>query len=182
MKFFIHKTIVFVIALFMGLVLIGCSISGYNNCKTPEKVELKKVVLNEVEFENGEAVSLSQECDEVVIKGTIDAMTTAQKSAFGDGKTTHMVAIKITFDKERTLDQVEIKGEKIKVYATDKNVENYVGSLTELLDNDKGDDASCDLVLSANTKNYTIKAIYTDDKENDLKIKIDATLATSSEE
>ena len=147
-----------------------------------EKVELSKVTLGEVEFENADTVTLKQDCDDVTVSGKIDAMSESQKNAYGVEGVTHVVGVKFTFDKERTLSKFEIKGNITKVFSDDSTDENYVGSLTSLLDNESGEDAYTYLVLSANTKNYTLKAVYTDDTESVITVKIDATLATASAE
>jgi hypothetical protein len=70
----------------------------------------------------------------------------------------------------------------VKVFATDKNVEGYVGSISELLDNDPGEDAFCYLVLSANTKEYDISSRYTDGTESVISLKIEATLSSANAE
>ena len=49
----------------------------------------------------------------------------------------------------------------MKVYGTDKTVKNYVGSLTELLDNEPSEDSYTYLILSAQTKQYELKVKYT---------------------
>lgn len=160
----------------------ACGKNGNRECKTAEEVKLETVVLNEVEFNNGETVSLKQSCGDVEITGTIDAMTDAQKSVFGNADTTHVVSLKITFDKERTLDYFEIKGNVTKVYSTNSNDANYVGAITDLLDNESGEDAYSNLILSANTKNYVLTAKYSDGHESEIKIKVSATLATAESE
>ena len=60
-----------------------------------------------------------------------------------------------------------------------KNDENYVGPLSSLLDNEDGEDAYCNLILSANTKEYSLIAKYSDDTSSEIKLKIDATLVTA---
>ena len=57
-----------------------------------------------------------------------------------------------------------------------------MGSLTDLLDNESGEDAYCNLVLSANTKNYSITAKYSDGHEVQITLEITATLATAQVE
>ena len=89
---------------------------------------------------------------------------------------------KFVFDKERTIDTFEIKGQLTKVYSTDKNVQNYVGSLSSILDNEDGEDAFCYLILSANIKDYTLTAKYSDSTSSVVKVKIDARLVTAVSE
>ena len=84
--------------------------------------------------------------------------------------------------KERTLKTFEIKGNVTKVYSTDNTVENYTGTLTELLDSSEDEDAYTKLVLSANTKEYELTAIYTDGTTSEISIDISATLAEASAE
>lgn len=187
MKKLLKFAMMFTFVFMLSFSLVACGNSNNDkdddkNCSVAEKVELGKVTFNEVEFENAETVKLEQECDEVEIKGTIEAMTASQKSAYGVEDVTHVAVVKFTFDKERTLSSFEIKGNTIKVFATDSTVENYTGSLTDLLDNESGEDAYTYLVLSANTKNYELKAKYTDDTESVIKVEIEATLATASAE
>lgn len=175
--------IITIVVLVLIASLGGCSLFNLgNSCKTAEKVELASAVLNEVEFKNSEQCSIIQECKDVEISGQIDAMTEAQKNAFAQKGVTHVAVIKMTFDKERTLDSVTIKGENTKVYSTNKNDENYSGSLTDLLDNKSGEDAYCNLILSANTKNYSITAKYTDGHSSQISVKISATLVTAQVE
>ena len=54
--------------------------------------------------------------------------------------------------------------------------------ITELLDNESGEDAFCYLVLSANTKEYEFTAKYTDGVESVFKMKIEATLSSAKSE
>lgn len=177
----INLTLLLIVTALIGL--NACSFLNLgNNCKTAEKVELASTVLSEVEFNNSEQCSLIQECKDVEISGQIDAMSDAQKNAFALKDVTHVVVLKMTFDKERTLDSVAIKGENTKVYSTNKNDENYSGSLTDLLDNKSGEDAYCYLILAANTKNYSITAKYTDGHTSQISIKISATLVTAQVE
>ena len=102
--------------------------------------------------------------------------------AFGIDGVTHMVVLKFLFDDERTIDYFKIQGETTKVYSTNKNDENYVGSISGLLDNESGEDAFCYLILSANTKEYNLTARYTDGVEFVSKITIDATLVAAKDE
>ena len=90
-----------------------------------------------------------------------------------------MIVVKFEFDKERTIDSFTIRGDVTKVYSTNKNDENYVGSLSSLLDNKDGEDAYCNLILSANTKEYTLISKYSDDTTSEIKLKINATLVTA---
>lgn len=176
-------SVMFVFALAFTLVACG----GKNNkdnekCDTAEKVSLTTATIGEVEFDNADTVKLEQDCDEVVVSGKIDAMSASQKSAYGVDDITHVVVIKFEFDKERTLKTFEIKGNVTKVYSTDNTVENYTGSLTELLDSAEDEDAYTKLVLSANTKEYKLTAIYTDGTTSEISIDISATLAEASAE
>lgn len=173
---------IFVLTLFVMVGASACNFMSNNECKTAEKLELSSAVINEVEFKNGDNVSLKQECKEVFVEGQIDAISEAQKSAFGQSDVTHVVVLKMTFDKERTLDSVEIKGANTKVFSTNPEDENYAGGLTDLLDNESGEDAYCNLVLSANTKNYSITAKYSDGHESQITIEITASLATAQVE
>ena len=170
------------LVIFVACGTCACNLLKNDNCETAEKLELTTAVLSEVEFENSDTLTLNQKCDEVEIGGQIDAMTDAQKSVFGQSDVTHVVALKMVFDKEKTLDQVEIKGNKTKVYSTNNEVENYVGKLTDLLDSESGEDAYANLILSANTKNYTITSKYSDGSESQISIKIDASLVTAEVE
>ena len=147
--------------------------------KISEKIELSTATLGSVEFKNADTVKLSQDDDEVKVSGTITAMSDAEKSAYGVSEVTHAVTLKLTFDKEKTISSFKIEGDVIKVFSDDKNAENYTGSLTDLLDNEDGDDAFCYLILSANTKSYTLTATYSDKTSSVIKLKIDATLATA---
>ncbi len=175
----ILKSIFIVMLGFVSLVCISC---GKNVIESNEKITLAKTVLGEVEFENNDKVKIDKNEDVWVISGEIEAMSPAQKSAFGVDEVTHMVVLKFLFDDERTIDYFKIQGETIKVYSTDKNDENYVGSISSLLDNESGEDAFCYLILSANTKEYNLTARYTDGVEFVSKIKIDATLVSAKDE
>lgn len=176
-------TISFVMMFAVFMVACGSGTSEPDTGKIiPEKVTLATTTLSEVEFANADTVKLEQKNTDVTISGKIDAMSESQKSAFGVNDATHVVALKVSFDKERTLKTFELKGNVTKVYSSDSEVENYVGSLSDLLDNDGGDDSYCNLLLSAQTKNYTLKAIYTDGTTREMKINITATLATASAE
>ena len=47
------------------------------------------------------------------------------------------------------------------------------------LDNEEGEDAFCYLILSANTKEYTLTAKYSDSTESTILLKINARLVTA---
>ena len=136
-------------------------------------------MLGEVEFESLDKVKLSGGEKDYVVEGEIEAMTAAQKSAFGVEGVTHIVVVKFEFDDERTIDYFKIEGETTKVYSADKNDDGYVGSLTDLLDNDSSEDAYCYLILSANTKEYKLTSRYTDKVEVVIRLKINATLVSA---
>lgn len=180
-------TVAFLV-LFVCFAFVGCNevanpSGGDPNGQTKqiaEKFELGKTTLGSVEFENDEEVKISNNNETYEISGTIPAMTDAEKQAFGVDDVTHTVALKLTFDKEKTLSECKIQGNTTKVFSDNKDAENYVGSLTDLLDNESNQDAFCYLVLSANTKEYTITATYTDKTTSVLKLKINATLATAT--
>lgn len=175
----ITKYITSVLMIILSIFIVSC---GQDKLKVGETVSLDKTVLSEVEFENSEKVKLKQMDSEFEISGEIEAMSLSQKSAFGVNDVTHVVVIKFMFDKERTIDTFEIKGDVTKVYSTDKTKENYVGSISGLLDNESGDDAYCYLILSANTKTYTLTSTYTDSTSSKITLNINATLVTASEE
>lgn len=163
----------------LAMFFVAC---GNNSTKVAEKITLAKTVLSEVEFENSEKVKLKQDENEVKITGEIEAMSDAQKSAYGVSSVTHTVVVKFEFDKEKTIDSFMIKGDVTKVYSTDKNDEFYVGSISSLLDNESSEDAFCYLILSANTKIYTLTAGYSDSTKSEIKIIIDANLVTAKTE
>lgn len=184
MKIF-KKLILIIMITFIPFITIACgsTVKGNNSKNGPsEKIELTKAVLNEVEFENAKTVSIKQEEHNFTISGTIDAMSKSQKNIFGVDDITHIFVIKLTFDRERTLSSFELKGNTTKVYSDNSSDDNYVGSLTDLLDNDDGEDSYAILILSANTKKYTLTAKYTDDTESEIQVKVVATLATATEE
>lgn len=165
-----------------SMVLLMVLISACGNTRkmaVAEKIELAETVLNEVEFSNSEKVKIENLNDVYSITGEIEALSAAQISAFGLEDVTHAVVVKFIFDKERTIDTFEIKGQLTKVYSTDKNVQNYVGSLSSILDNEEGEDAFCYLILSANTKEYTLTAKYSDSTESTILLKINARLVTA---
>ena len=166
----------------MILLSVGFVACGSNDCKVKETVSLAKTVLGEVEFENSDKVTLKQDCDKVVIGGSIDAMSAAELSEFGVEDVTHVVVLKFMFDKEKTIDSFEIKGAMTKVYSTDETQENFAGSITDLLDNEADEDAFTYLVLSANTKEYTLTSKYTDGTSSVLNVVIEATLVSAEAE
>lgn len=175
----IFKRLSLTLALLLVFIMIGC---GVENKAFAEKVSLDKTILGEVEFENSEKVKLKSTDSGYVVYGEIESMSPAQVSEFGDESVSHVVVIKFLFDKERTIDSFEIKGNVTKVYSTNKDVENYVGTISSLLDNDSSEDAFCYLILSANTKEYTLKSKYTDSTESEIKLQIEATLVTAEAE
>lgn len=168
--------------LILGFISFMCVACNKKNNNISEEITLAKTVLREVEFENSEKVKLNQVDDGFVVDGEIESMSPAQVSAFGVEKVSHVVVFKCLFDKERTIDYFKIKGDTVKVYSTDKNDEGYVGSISNLLDNDASEDAFCYLILSANTKEYEIMSKYTDGVESNFKIKIEATLSETKSE
>lgn len=165
------------------MMMVGFFVAcGNNSSKVAEKITLAKTILSEVEFENSEKVKLEQNDDQVKITGEIEAMSDAQKSAYGVDGVTHTVVVKFEFDKEKTIDSFKIKGDVTKVYSTDKNDEFYVDSISSLLDNESSDDAFCYLILSANTKSYVLTASYSDSTKSEIKLTIDANLVTAKTE
>ncbi|MBQ8424898.1 MAG: hypothetical protein IJX17_02615 [Clostridia bacterium] len=187
MKSNFKKFLVLSFSLLFSLVLISCGMNNTNNNEnnnTPkviaEKVELSKAILSDIEFENGDETKIDKNGDTFTVSGTIIAMSDSQKTAFGVDDVTHIVAVKFTFDKEKTISTFEIKGNTTKVFSVDDKVENYVGSISDLLDNEENEDAYCHLILSANTKDYTFTAKYSDNTTSVVKFNITATLATST--
>lgn len=182
----IKNICIIALTLFVAFAFCSCKNSGNNNQNgdksVAEKVSLVNTVLNEVEFENSNGTKLKQEGNIVTITGTIDALSDSQKSEFGEQNTTHCVMIKFMFDKERTISKFKIKGEKTKVYSDSKDVDNYYGKLSDLLDSRSGEDAYTKIILSANTSEYDLVSTYTDGTESTIKIKIVATLATATNE
>lgn len=172
----------FVFAIMFSLVACGGKKNDDKKCDVAEKITLAKVTLGEVEFDNADTVKLEQDCASVIVSGKIDAMSASQKNAYGVEDVTHVVSLKFEFDKERTLKTFSLKGNITKVYSTDNSVENYVGSLTDLLDSAEDEDAYTKLVLSANTKEYELTAIYTDGTTSKIELEISATLATAEAE
>ncbi len=171
-----------IFALVFGIAVFSCACSLGGKCEFAEKVELTSAVLSEVEFENADTVTLKQDCENVSIGGSIAAMSQAQKNAYGNSEVGHVVVLKLVFDKERTLDGFEIKGEQTKVFGNDSTVENYVGTLSSILDNESGEDAYVNLILSAATKNYELVAKYTDESTRKINISIEATLVEAAAE
>lgn len=182
MNRFLKFSRIFVVSFAFVCMLFCVACGRQNNCNLAEKVELTSAMLNEVQFENGEDVKLKMDCNTVTIQGKINVMSDSQKNVFGDEDVTHVVVLKFKFDTERTISKFEIKGNKTKVFSDDKNVDNYSGSITELLDSESGEDAYCNLILSANTNQYLLTATYSDGQVSKINVKIVATLATASAE
>ncbi len=187
MKNLLKNVSLFILMICLSMALVSCGKSSGNsnqngNGGTAEKVSFEKATLKEVEFEPSEGSKIKQEGSTVTVSGTIDAMSESQKIAFGKEGITHVVPLKFTFDKERTISKFEIKGDEIKVYSDSKDVENYVGSITELLDSEAGEDSYCYLILSAKTDCYKLISTYTDGTESTIELKIVATLATATAE
>ena len=173
----IAKSLLTICMVLVSLVFVAC---GKDAEKPAEKITLAKTILGEVEFENSDKVEIKQDEREWVVSGEIEAMTDAQKSAFGVENVTHIVVVKFEFDKERTIDYFKIEGETTKVYSTDDSDEKYVGSISDLLDSESSEDAFCYLILSANTKEYKLVSKYTDGVESEVELKIQATLVTAT--
>jgi hypothetical protein len=187
MKKILKYALSFALLFVLAFSLVSCGNMGANQNQVSgdspaEKVELAKTTLSEVEFENAKSVNLNQESNVITVSGTIDAMSASQKNAFGLEDVTHVVVLKFTFDKERTLSSFEIKGKTTKVYSDSEDVENYVGSLSELLDSESSEDAYTYLILSANTETYDLTAKYTDGTTSKIELKVVATLATATAE
>ena len=178
MKFFIKTITSFVLVIVAILTFVGCGKENNKN-DVAESVELTTATFGEIEFENGDSVNLKQKADVVTVSGVIDKMSESQKMEFGVEDVDYVIVLKFKFDKERTLEQFEIKGEKTKVYSTDDSVENYAGAITDLLDSEGGEDAFTYLILSAHTKNYELKTKYNDQTESVIKLNITASLAES---
>lgn len=166
----------------LALLLIFSVSCGVKKEQSREVVSLSETVLSEVEFENSDKTKIEQMEGLYEITGEITAMSKAQKSAFGVQDVTHVVVIKFVFDKERTIDTFEIKGNVTKVYSTDKTKENYVGSLSSILDNKSSEDAYSILILSANTKEYTLTSTYSDGTVSKINLNITANLVTAEAE
>ena len=150
-----------------------------SNSAVAEKIERAETVLNEVEFSNSDKMKIENKNEVYEVTGEIEALSAAQIAAFGLEDVTHAIVVKFIFDKERTIDSFEIKGNLTKVYSTDKNVANYVGSLSSILDNEEGEDAFCYLILSANTKEYVLTSKYSDSTKSTVGLKITARLVTA---
>lgn len=169
------------IMIFMSASIVSCGLTG-NDKKIAEKVELADVKFEDVDFKNSDAVELKQDDNVVTISGTIDAMSDAQKEAYGKDGITHVVTLKFKFDKEKTLSKFELKGNETKVFSDTTSVENYVGSITDLLDSEDDEDAYANLILLANTSEYKLVSTYTDGTVSSIDVKITATLATATTE
>lgn len=178
----LNKTKKIIAGYILGFVMVLVSACGNIKNNLAEKIELGETVLNEVEFSNSDKVEINKQNNEYEITGEIEALSKAQVSAFGMEDVTHAVVVKIVFDKERTIDSFKIKGNVTKVYSTDNTEQNYVGTLSSVLDNEEGEDAYCYLILSANTKEYVFTVKYSDSTESVIKIKIDARLVTAVSE
>ena len=175
----ISKKFIILANILFCFVIVAC---GVKNDVFGETLSLEKTILNEVEFENSDKVKIEEDENGFKITGEIEGLSDAQISAFGDEDVTHVVVLKFMFDKERTIDSFEIKGNLTKVYSTDENVENYAGKLSDLLDNESSEDAFCYLILSANTKEYVLISKYTDGVESVIKLKIEANLVSAKAE
>ncbi len=173
------KTVISLVLVFISVACVACK---NKTTAFSEEITLASTVLDEVEFESSKETKIKQADDGWIVTGRIEAMSEAQKSAFGVQGVTHVVVVKFEFDKKRTIDYFKIDGQTTKVYSTDKNEEGYVGSISSLLDSKSEEDAFCYLILSANTKTYELTAKYTDSVESKIKLNIDATLVTASSE
>lgn len=184
MKKIIKNLLTFSLILMVCFSLTSCKKNNTDGDKnqSAETIELSKVMLSDVEFENSKQTEIDREGNIYTISGTIDAMSKSQKIAYGDDSVTHVVALKFSFDKERTISSFEIKGETTRVYSDTKSQENYVGSMSELLDSEDGEDAFANLILSAKTETYRLTSTYTDGTTSSIELKIVATLATATAE
>ena len=177
------KNICFAFAIMLFAVSsVACGAKVKTVKAVAEKVEGGSVVFSEVEFKNADTVKIKQDNKLVVVSGSIEKMTDAQKVVFNKENVTHVVVLKFMFDDERTIESFEIKGDMTKVYSVDESVDNYVGSISSLLDSEAGEDAYTYLILSANTKEYKLKTTYSDETESVLTVKIDATLVSADEQ
>lgn len=181
MKKIVKLTRSLALIFFAFLMVVTCA-CGSNKNQIPEKVELASTMFKEIEFENSDTVKLKQDENEVKITGTINKMSDSQKNVFGVDDVTHVVVLKFTFDRERTISYFKIKGETTKVYSDNSKEAGYTGKLSDLLDNEDNEDAFCYLILSANTKSYELTAKYTDGQVSNVKVEITATLATAIEQ
>lgn len=179
-KFIISLSLILMVFCSFAL-CVGCG-KNQNNNEEKEKIELSDVYIGEISFENSKNVKLDEKDDTYVVSGKIDAMSKSQKNAFGDDNISHVVALKLTFNKEKTISKVVIKGNKTKTYSSDENDADYAGKLTDLLDNEEGEDAYCNLVLAASTKQYEIICSYSDKSESTVKLKIEASLVTVNDD
>ena len=187
MQKFIKNAFMFMLVVLMGVAVVACGkkddkSGDGDKCSVAEEVELGSVVFGEVEFANADTVKIKQDCDEVEITGTIEKMSDSQKNVYGVEDVTHVAVVKVVFDKERTLESFELKGGLIKVFGSDDTVENYAGTLSSLLDNESGEDAYTNLILSAHTKEYKLTAKYSDGTESVIELEIKATLASANAE
>ena len=165
-----------ILLLICVLCSFGCSENSSPNAFA-EDIELVDCMIDEFEFENADTVDLCKTENGWVVSGSIDPMTPSQISAYGKENVKHIISIKFAFDKERTIDAFKIESEEnTQVYSTDEDVTNYVGSISDLLDNESGEDAFCYLVLPANISEYTFSATYTDSTTAQIKLIIDAEL------
>lgn len=180
MKYLLKTIFAFCSVFIVAFTVVACGNNG--GCKIAESVTLAKTTFGEVEFENSEKVKLKQDCGEVEITGEIEAMSSAQVAEFGVQDVTHVVVLKFMFDKERTISYFEIKGETTKVYSTNSEDLNYVGSISDLLDSESDEDAYCYLILSASTKEYELTSKYTDGTTSEIDVEIKATLLTAVED
>ena len=185
MKKYLKQILTLSIALMFCMCLIACgnqnnNNNNNNNTVIAEKIELSTATLDDIEFENDENSKINKEGNTYKVSGTIAAMSESQKTAFGVDDVTHVVSLKFIFDKEKTISTFKIQGETTKVFSVEENVENYVGSITDLLDSEENEDAYCYLILSANTSKYTFTATYSDKTSSIVKLDINATLATAN--
>lgn len=178
MKKFIIAITTLCLAVLVIFNFTACGGKGNSN-ENAETIELAEATIGEISFENSEAAKLEQDGSLYTISGKIDAMSAAQKNAFGVDGVTHVVCVKFTFDKEKTISSFKVQGDVTKVYSDNDSDEFYSGSLSELLDNEGGEDAYCNLILSASTKEYKLVSTYTDKSSSTITLKINATLATA---
>ena len=167
----------------VGDLLIGCGNSGdqqqtnFQNkaAAIAENVELSSAVLGEIEFENASTVNLNKNGNQINITGRVDAMSAAQKNAFGDDSITHVVVLKFTFDTEKTVSSFELKGNVTKVFSTNESDEISPYPTVVIV-------AYCYLILSAGTSQYTLKTKYTDETTSTVIVNMNATLTTANAE
>ena len=72
-----------IIGLFLAIVSICFVACGKNEKATAEKITLDKTILSEIEFENSDKVKIKQNGNSVLVFGEIEAMSPAQKNAYG---------------------------------------------------------------------------------------------------